>query len=78
MKVISYDDRVSKIKSEEDINIQLNLAKSYTKRLRTKARKAGILEEKIQLNECVKKADITLRKLRLNAFDLEDIFIVKK
>lgn len=76
-KIVSYDDRVAKMEKPGDEEVQILHAKKYVARLRTKAKSAGTLAEKLELQSAVKEAEGVLRKLRLNVFDLEDMLIAK-
>jgi len=64
--------RLAKIQTVDDAEKQLTLAKNYVKRLRTEAKKATTLAEKLALNEKLKAAETVLRKLRQMIFDIED------
>lgn len=64
--------RLAKIQTVDDAEKQLTLAKKYVKRLRTEAKNAPTLAEKLALNEKLKAAEIVLRKLRQMIFDIED------
>lgn len=72
MKVITYEQRISQIKSVDDITIQLQRAKSYMMRLRAKMKTTTSLGEKVELDSALKQAESVLRKLRMNVFELED------
>ena len=77
MNIVSYEDRVAKMMIVGDEDKQLRLAKSYVKRIRSLAKKAGTLEEKIKLQAAQKKAELVVNKLRQNIFDLEDMLLAK-
>lgn len=64
--------RLAKIQTVDDAEKQLTLAKNYVKRLRTEAKNAPTLAEKLALNEKLKAAETVLRKLRQMIFDIED------
>ena len=64
--------RLAKIQTVDDAEKQMTLAKNYVKRLRTEAKKATTLAEKLALNEKLKAAETVLRKLRQMIFDIED------
>lgn len=70
--VISYESRVARIKSIQDLDKQLRNAKAYSARLRTAALAASTLDEKLKLHAVKKQADSVLHQLRCNYFALED------
>ncbi|MCO4319996.1 hypothetical protein [Aliidiomarina quisquiliarum] len=71
--MLTYEARVKKIKTVEDIDTQLRLAKAYLMRLKRAAKQPELsLAEKLQALENVKQAEITLRAFRRNCFDIED------
>lgn len=72
MSIITYEQRVEKIKKPGDEDTQLRLAKEYVKRLRTKAKKQETLKDKIHVLDKIKKAEAVLRKLRLNIFSIQE------
>lgn len=73
MSIITYEDRIAKIKVVEDIDKQISLATAYAKRLRTKAKKCtGTLADKLAMNELYKQAKIVSHELKLNYFKIED------
>ena len=72
MTVISYSDRISKIKTVSDLEDQVQFAKQYAQRIRNKAKKAGTLQEKIEISNKAKVAEKVLLDLRRNFFDIED------
>jgi hypothetical protein len=72
MKLI---DRLKKIKHVEDIEQQIRLAKQHVRRLKTDAKAKSLLEEKLIVQEKVKEAERTLRKLRTLCFDIEDAIL---
>lgn len=65
-------DRLNKITTVQDIDDQIRLAKQYMMRLRTEAKAKPTLDEKLATQEKVKAAELTLRKLRMRSFDIED------
>ena len=73
MNIVTYDQRLAKMKVPGDEQKQIELAKNYVKSLRAKKRKAPTLAEKIDIDAAIKEANGVLRKLRLNVFDLEDM-----
>lgn len=76
--MITFEDRKAKIKTVDDIGAQISLAKKYAATIRTKAKKASTLGEKLKLNEEHKQAVIVLRQLRVNYFDIEDELMAKQ
>ena len=70
--MITFEQRVSRILSVNDLDEQLRLAKNYTQAMKRKAKQADSLEEKIKLKSEEKEAFSVLRKLRTNYFDIED------
>ena len=72
MKVMTYEERVGKMHTPDDVGEQLRLAKAYVFRLRRTFKKAACLAEKVELEAALKAAESVLRRLRLNVFDLED------
>lgn len=64
--------RLAKIQTVDDAEKQLTLAKNYVKRLRTEAKNAPTLTEKLAIHEKLKASEIVLRKLRQMIFDIED------
>lgn len=72
MGVLTYDQRVAKIHTVDDLDNQLHCAEIQMTRLRNQAKKAGTLAEKLKINAEAKEAESVLRKLRLSYFDIED------
>lgn len=73
MSIITFEQRRSQMKTEEDIYRQIKLAESYAKSLHTKAKNCqGTLAEKLAIKDNAKKADEVTRKLKLRSFDIED------
>lgn len=75
---MNLKDRLAKIQTVDDAEKQLTLAKNYVKRLRTEAKNAPSLEEKLALNEKLKESESVLRKLRCMIFDIEDAIAAGK
>lgn len=65
-------ERLARIKTVEDIDNQIRLAKQYMMRLRNEAKGKPTLDEKLATQKKVKAAESTLRKLRMRSFDIED------
>ncbi len=72
INVPTYEQRRNKIKSINDINEQIKLAKAYAIRLRNKAKKATLFADKLAIHKKEKEALSLLRKLRFNSFAIED------
>lgn len=70
--VITFEQRVAKVKTVSDIDKQIDLAKATVTRLRNKAKNARTLAEKLALQDAGKRAGDVFRRFRMNAFDLED------
>lgn len=68
----TYQDRVSKITCEADIDKQMELAKQAMFRSRRDFKKAETLQQKLDASKIVKHHEGVLRQLRINRFDLED------
>lgn len=75
---MNLKDRLAKIQTVDDAEKQLTLAKNYVTRLRTEAKNAPSLEEKLALNEKLKESESVLRKLRFMIFDIEDAIAAGK
>lgn len=69
---MNLKQRLEKIHTVDDAEKQLTLAKNYVKRLRTEAKNAPTLAEKLAIHEKLKESEIVLRKLRQMIFDIED------
>lgn len=69
---MTFEARLALIKTVDDLEQQISLARTYVKNLRAKAVKAGLLAEKLAINEQVKAAEQVLRQLRFRSFDIED------
>ena len=75
---MNLEQRLEKINSVKDADRQRELAKAYIARLRSVAKKAGTLSEKLAMYEKVKAAEMVLKQLRLMAFDIEDAIAMGK
>lgn len=71
-KVPSYKERVINIKRPEDISLEINKAKRVVSGLRTKSKKAELLDDKIKIQKAVKEAESVVHSLRNNYFAIED------
>lgn len=74
VKVMTYEERVAKMKKFADCEYQLTLAKKNVSRLVSQAKKETTLADKLRYDDARKRAEQVLRKLRQNIFDLEDKF----
>ncbi|MEQ3641298.1 MAG: hypothetical protein ABNH03_16330 [Alteromonas sp.] len=72
MKLI---DRLVKIKTVDDIDEQISLAKQYARRLRAAAQAKLLKGETLIVQGKLKEAESTLRKLRMRCFDIEDAIV---
>ena len=70
--MVSFEQRLKKIKTTEDEEEQVRLSKGYVARLRNEAKKCETLDGKLAMNEKVKQAESVLRKMRRSIFDIED------
>ncbi|MBB6544806.1 hypothetical protein [Thalassotalea piscium] len=70
--IITLEQRIAKIKTLEDVDIELTRAKKYAMGFRTKAKNASTLAEKLALGEKQKQAEKVLRQLRMAIWDIED------
>lgn len=69
---MTFEARLAQIRTVDDLENQIRLAKAYVKGFRTKAQRAGSLAEKLSINVQVKAAEQVCRQLRLRSFDIED------
>jgi hypothetical protein len=65
-------ERIEKIKTVEDAEEQIVLAKKYVIRLRNLAKKQPSLAEKLSVQKKVENADKTMRDLRRLIWVIED------
>ena len=70
--MVSFEQRLKKIKTTEEAEEQVRLSKGYVTRLRNEAKKCETLDGKLAMNEKVKQAESVLRKMRRSIFDIED------
>lgn len=71
--IITFEDRLKQINSVDDIQTQLNHAKTYMMRLRSSAKQPNItLAQKIERQRLAKSAEQVLMDFRHRCFDLED------
>jgi len=73
MKIVSYEDRVTKMQIPSDLNKQIKLAKRYKAEFVRKSKEMPTLAEKLKLQRAAKEADDVLRKLHINFHELEDM-----
>jgi hydroxylamine reductase (hybrid-cluster protein) len=66
-------DRIEKIKTVKDAEVQIKLAKKYAIRLRNLAKKQLSLAEKLSMQRKVESAEKVLRDLRRLIWDIEDV-----
>jgi DNA-binding transcriptional MerR regulator len=72
-------ERLTQIKTLDDVDIQLKRAKNYAKNLHKQSKNDALpLVEKIALGEQAKLADKTLRNLRQLSFDVDDALNANK
>ncbi|MDE5179186.1 hypothetical protein [Vibrio fluvialis] len=77
MSVPTFEQRRAKILTLADLENQITLARTYVKKLRTKAKKQSSLAAKLKVNEDIKLAEKVVRELRLKSFDIEDELIAR-
>jgi hypothetical protein len=65
-------DRIEKIKTAEDAEEQIVLAKKYAIRLRNLAKKQSSLAEKLSMQKKVENAEKTMRDMRRLIWEIED------
>lgn len=70
--MITYEKRVNQIKTVDDIDKQLQLAKQYSQRLRREFKAMPTLALKLEKMTQQREAERVVQKLRSNLFDLED------
>lgn len=70
--VPSYKERISRISSIDDIDLELKRSKSYVMRLRKAEKNASLMSDKIILKEALSTAEIVLRRIRQTRFDIEE------
>lgn len=71
-KVPSFSDRRAKIKTVEDIQAQLALAKKYVRRIENAMAASSLHSERLELKRALDDANTTVRLLRQKVFDIED------
>ncbi|ENI4487343.1 hypothetical protein ABXZ88_003215 [Vibrio fluvialis] len=77
MSVPTFEQRRAKILTLADLEHQTTLARTYVKKLRTKAKQQSSLAAKLEVNEDIKLAEKVVRELRLKSFDIEDELIAR-
>lgn len=65
-------ERLAKVVTVADAEKQLELAVKYVKRIRSEAKKAKTLQQKIALEQKQKQAELVVRQMRRSVFDIED------
>ena len=68
---VTYEQRVARIKTVDDIDDEIRRAKQYVKAMRSKEVFAESLADKLSRQEKTKQAEAVLRRLRLNMFQIE-------
>lgn len=75
---MNYEERLKRIHTVNDIDKQINLARNYVARLRSKSLRNGLtLDQKLAFLALIKQAEHTFRQLRMNSFDIEDALLAK-
>ena len=69
---MNVEQRLSKIKTVNDLDTQLRLAKQLMISQRTKSKQKGTLQQKLVFSKKEKEAEKVLRTLRRGYFDIED------
>lgn len=76
---MNIEQRLDNIKTVEDIDKQILLAKKYFMQQRANSKKDCLsLEEKLKVNTQAKLAEKTMRQLRRISFDVEDALLANK
>jgi primosomal protein N'' len=70
--IVSFEDRLAKIKTISDLDDQLRIAKAYVKSMRLKMNAASTLAEKTVAEKKFRASERVLRQLRMSYFDIED------
>lgn len=71
--MITYEERLSRIKQESDIDMQIISAAAYAKSLNTQSKNTRLsLAQKIEVKTKSKVAADIAQKLRLNYFKIAD------
>ena len=68
----SFAQRLQAIRKPDDVQKQMSLVKSGITQLRNQAKKAGTLDEKIQILTKIRQSEAVLFQLRRSVFDIED------
>ena len=71
--VVTYNDRVAKMKKSGDEDRQLRLAKAYVQLLDRRLKKATEANDKLAVAYLHQEAKVVLRKLRQNICSLQDM-----
>ena len=70
--MVTYEQKVARMRCPADISVEIGRAKAYIKTLKQRRSKADCLAKKLEADGHVTLAEGVLRKLHLNVFDLED------
>lgn len=72
-KIVTYEQRVARMKKPGDEDQELQRAKKYVRKLALRMKKATDNNDSMALRYLHKEAELVLRKLRQNIFDLEEM-----
>ena len=72
-EIISFEDRLARIKDVRDLDKEIILAGRYAKALRTRSKSLPTLKEKLAAGERVKRARAVEQELKLKYFDIQDM-----
>lgn len=78
MCIVTFEQRRAKIKTLDDLEEQIRLARHYVARLKRKAKNQTSLADKLAVHEDVKKAEQVSKRLRLASFDIEDEILLNQ
>ena len=77
IRVPTYAQRVARIQRPGDEDVELRRAKDYVRRLKRAATKAFSRQEKKELLDAVREAEIVLRRMRANIYALEGLALAR-
>lgn len=73
MSIVTYEQRVAKIDSIEELENQIRLSREYVRKIQRELKNfEGSFDQKLAINRRLKDAEVVVRKLRFNSFDIED------
>jgi hypothetical protein len=72
-RIVTYEQRVARMKKPGDEDQEIQRAKKYVRRLAVRMKKATDDNDRMALSYLHKEAELVLRKLRQNIFDLEEM-----